>query len=251
MKCICKQCGKEFELSEAEISFYRKKNLHLPKRCKECRQENKQKQSGRMQGGRLREGGTLNTQPSYQGMPNQPDKRSRKWIYAWVALVVLLFAGGIGAWKLHRIFAELDAMIVSVSVDAPYSDRNQSADTADMEEPPITDAADAGQSPNIDAAEPDASGETAAKQYTFRNADLLEDHFQKHGVEMGFATAQDYQAAASAVVNHKNALHKLEAEDGDDVYYLEESNEFVIVSTDGFIRTYFCPEAGIAYYHKQ
>ena len=47
------------------------------------------------------------------------------------------------------------------------------------------------------------------------------------------------------------ALHKLEAEDGDDVYYLENTNEFVIVSTDGYIRTYFKPSRGMEYYNKQ
>ena len=46
-------------------------------------------------------------------------------------------------------------------------------------------------------------------------------------------------------------LHKIEAEDGDDVYYLESTNEFVIVSTDGYIRTYFKPEDGIEYYNRQ
>ena len=33
----CVQCGKKFELSEAEKDFYEEKNLSLPKRCKECR----------------------------------------------------------------------------------------------------------------------------------------------------------------------------------------------------------------------
>ena len=31
----------------------------------------------------------------------------------------------------------------------------------------------------------------------------------------------------------------IEAEDGDDVYYLESTREFVVVSRDGYIRTYY------------
>ena len=58
---------------------------------------------------------------------------------------------------------------------------------------------------------------------------------------MGFATPAEYEAAAAAVVNSPDALHKLEKEDGDDVYYIESTNEFVIVSTDGYIRTYYHP----------
>lgn len=86
---------------------------------------------------------------------------------------------------------------------------------------------------------------------SFRNEDLLMDHYEKHGKDMGFASPQEYAAAANAVVNNETSLHKLEAEDGDDVYYLEQSNEFVIVSTDGYIRTYFCPEDGLDYYNRQ
>lgn len=39
-------------------------------------------------------------------------------------------------------------------------------------------------------------------------------------------------------VKNSAALHKTEAEDGDGVYYLESTNELVIVSTDGYIRTF-------------
>jgi hypothetical protein len=88
-------------------------------------------------------------------------------------------------------------------------------------------------------------------QYTFRNEKLLKEHFEKHGIEMGFSSEAEYQQAASDVANDPEALHKLEKEDGDDVYYLEETNEFVVVSTDGFIRTYFCPDSGIKYFEKQ
>lgn len=37
MVLICKQCNHEFELTESEIEFYRRKNLHHPKRCSYCR----------------------------------------------------------------------------------------------------------------------------------------------------------------------------------------------------------------------
>ena len=42
MKRTCKQCGKEFFLSQSEIDFYKSKNLSIPKRCKGCREANKQ-----------------------------------------------------------------------------------------------------------------------------------------------------------------------------------------------------------------
>ncbi len=89
------------------------------------------------------------------------------------------------------------------------------------------------------------------KQYYFRSKKLLESHYEKHGIDMGFASKEEYEAAASAVVNNPDALHKTEKEDGDDIYYLEDTNEFVVVSTDGYLRTYFLPDAGKKYYDKQ
>lgn len=88
-------------------------------------------------------------------------------------------------------------------------------------------------------------------EYYFRNEDLLEQHYEKHGMEMGFESMEAYEEAASAVVNNPEALTKTEAEDGDYVYYVEETNEFVIVSQDGYIRTYFNPSAGIDYFNRQ
>ena len=98
---------------------------------------------------------------------------------------------------------------------------------------------------------PAVTPEPTEKVYTFRSDQLLEEHYQKHGVDMGFATKEDYAAAANVVIHSPEALHKLEAEDGDDVYYLEATNEFVIVSTDGYIRTYFCPNDGKDYFDRQ
>ena len=88
-------------------------------------------------------------------------------------------------------------------------------------------------------------------EYHFRNNALLTEHYNKHGKEMGFKSKEEYEKAASDVANSKEALHKKEKEDNDDVYYIEATNEFVIISTDGYIRTYFKPDSGIKYYNKQ
>lgn len=88
-------------------------------------------------------------------------------------------------------------------------------------------------------------------EYWFRTKKQRDQHYEKHGIEMGFASADDYRKAASDVVNDPTALHKTEKEDGDDVYYIEDTNEFVIVSKDGYLRTYFKPDKGKAYYDRQ
>lgn len=86
---------------------------------------------------------------------------------------------------------------------------------------------------------------------TFRNENLLESHYEKHGKDMGFVSSEEYEMAASDVVNNPESLHKTEKEDGDDVYYKEDTNEFVVVSTDGYIRTYFNPDSGKKYFDRQ
>ncbi len=88
-------------------------------------------------------------------------------------------------------------------------------------------------------------------EYNFRNEELLQSHYEKHGKEMGFSDAQAYEEAASDVVNNPKALHRIEEEDGDDVYYVESTNEFVVVAKDGYIRTYFEPSDGIDYFNRQ
>jgi hypothetical protein len=87
--------------------------------------------------------------------------------------------------------------------------------------------------------------------YTFRNNKLLSEHYDKHGIEMGFASKEDYEAAANLVIHHPDVLHKIEKEDGDTCFYLESANAFVVLSTDGYIRTFFCPDSGRKYYDKQ
>lgn len=85
MKRICKQCGTEFTLSESEIVFYRSKNLHLPKRCENCRRENKMKVGGEP---------AQQTVRPYHG---KKDNTMKKWVAA--AVICLLFAAVVGTLR--------------------------------------------------------------------------------------------------------------------------------------------------------
>ncbi len=88
-------------------------------------------------------------------------------------------------------------------------------------------------------------------QYTFRTKSQLDSHFEKHGHEMNASSAEEYLEMANRVIQSEDALHKLEKEDNDHIYYLVETNEFVVLSQDGYIRTYFLPSAGLDYYERQ
>ncbi len=93
--------------------------------------------------------------------------------------------------------------------------------------------------------------EVQITDHKFRSKKLLNDHYKKHGLEMGFESAEEYVENANRVISSPDVLYKLEEEDNDHVYYLEETNEFVVVSQDGYIRTYFNPSAGIDYFNRQ
>lgn len=96
-----------------------------------------------------------------------------------------------------------------------------------------------------------SNNHSSVTSYTFRNDEYLTEHFNKHGSEFSYATKEEYQQGANNVINSSKALHKKEAEDNDDIYYIEDTNEFVVLSTDGYIRTYFKPSGGIDYYNRQ
>ncbi len=216
MKRTCVQCGKEFELTNSEVDFYKKKNLSLPKRCQACREKNKQ-QNNKPQ---MRQSSSAVGSSSASGGSSPGSGKGIMKAVAGIMLLLVVF------------FLLRQTGILSDVKDNPSA---------------VAGLQTAGPTPEGTVTSPPE--ETTV--YTFRSEKLLLDHYKKHGIDMGFDSAEAYEAAANEVIHNPDALHKLEAEDGDDIYYLEETNEFVVVSTDGYIRTYFNPDKGIDYYNRQ
>lgn len=95
---------------------------------------------------------------------------------------------------------------------------------------------------------PDSASED---YYTFRYKSSLNEHYKKHKADTQTSSKEEYLYRANYVINNEDSLHKTEKEDGDDIYYLVKTNELVIVSPDGYIRTYFCPDNGREYFDRQ
>ena len=95
--------------------------------------------------------------------------------------------------------------------------------------------------------------EKAVQKYYFRSEKLFDSHYEKHGAEFGDITQDEYLDLANELINaeDENILHKTEKEDGDFLYYDTETNEFLVLSTDGYIRTFFKPSAGLDYWERQ
>jgi len=215
IKRNCKQCGKDFVLSDSEIKFFKDKNLDLPKRCSECRKENKNNSSSKNSNKNeninsnkndniKNKDGNSSTTIKNNINHNGKGKTFRNIIIAGLVLVVLLIG------KLFNI--ELNWTDIGTTLEN-------------------------GQSTNV--------------SFQFRNDQLLEDHFLKHGNEFGYTSKEEYVEGANEVIKSPDSKHKTEAEDRDEIYYNENKNEIVFVSTDGYIRTYFKPNDGINYFNRQ
>ncbi len=290
MKRICKQCGKEFTLTPSEMNFYRSKNLAFPKRCQDCRAQNKvQKQTETendaeetgMKSSEEAAAGSVQTEnKSVDVMEKsvQAEKKSADVPESTIQVKQPVEGADISreepvtnahpeVYKPQRERPEISkkwwvavaaVLVIAVAIIFPnFTKKSGSAGT--FETKGYTEAAAGGTvSSSENTADSKEAGSTASgdKQNTtvkvrFRNNKLLQQHYDKHGKGMGFASAVEYEKAAAAVVSNSKALHKKEAEDGDDIYYIKDTNEFVVVSKDGYIRTYFKPDDGINYYNRQ
>ena len=89
-------------------------------------------------------------------------------------------------------------------------------------------------------------------EYSFRSEKQYVDHFKKHGHEFGDITIEEYLQMANDLINSdSDTLHTKISKDGDYLFYDEETNEFLVLSDDGYIRTFFKPNARIDYYNRQ
>ncbi len=262
MKRTCVQCGNEFELTNSEVDFYKKKNLSLPKRCQACREKNKQ-QNGKTQ---MRQPSPAGGSRPASGSPSGSGKGIMTAVAGIMLLLVVFFflrqTGILSDVKdnpstvagLQTAGPTPEGTVTSPPEETTTPSSELAAGDVQTEQPSTTPEAAVTNPPEevtTPSPEPTAEAQPEEAVYTFRSEKLLLDHYKKHGIDMGFDSAEAYEAAANEVIHNPDALHKLEAEDGDDIYYLEETNEFVVVSTDGYIRTYFNPDKGIDYYNRQ
>lgn len=207
IKRKCKQCGKEFVLSDSEIKFFNDKNLELPKRCSECRKENKNNNKAyNIDSSKSEKINNNYKDNNYKNnnYKNKDNKKTFRNIIATGLVIVVLLLG-----KLFNI----DINWQEIRTNFGSQENNVSL--------------------------------------KFRNQTMWEEHFEKHGNEFGYKSKEEYLKGANEVINSLTSKHKIEAEDGDEIYYDEDNNEIVFVSTDGYIRTYFKPNDGINYYNRQ
>lgn len=88
--------------------------------------------------------------------------------------------------------------------------------------------------------------------YSFRTEELYDSHYEKHRNEFGDITKEEYLEMANSLINRQSdSVENKYDDDGDYMYYDISTNEFLVLSKDGYIRTFFKPSAGIDYWNRQ
>jgi len=82
-------------------------------------------------------------------------------------------------------------------------------------------------------------------------AGQLEQHFQKHGLAMGFANQVEYLRAAQALVRGGPGVETWQRADGDTLFFRAATGEFGVLSDRNILRTYFKPDDGPRYWARQ
>lgn len=197
-KCI--QCNKPFNISDSEIQFYESKNLSLPKRCKECREKNKNAGSS---------GKAKRPAQTYKSYYAKKDNSSA------LGVVILAVITAIVGFILKNNALAIGASLFTVVAIVKY----------------ILDLKNS----NVFIQE----FNTAPYKYTFYNTDSMVKHYVKHGDETNCSSMEDYLYKANLVIIDKGNLSKLQKKDGDQIYYNTKTKEIVVVAKAGYVRTYF------------
>jgi pyocin large subunit-like protein len=87
----------------------------------------------------------------------------------------------------------------------------------------------------------------------FRSRRLFEEHYSKHGGEFGNISQQEYLARAQALRDAPRGGAILEAVTPDGIVsrFDRRSGAFGAYNPDRTIRTFFIPNAGERYFHRQ
>ncbi len=75
-----------------------------------------------------------------------------------------------------------------------------------------------------------------SKTYIFKDFDQLVQQFETYGKAMGYDSEEEYLAAANEVIADPKSVHS--TKDGEESYERRQTGEQVILSADGYIRTF-------------
>lgn len=85
------------------------------------------------------------------------------------------------------------------------------------------------------------------------NSRTLQDHFNRHGSQMGCTTKESYAAHSVKFANNVDRANCVSfvAKNGSTYKYNTKTNTLAIITKDGYVVTYFKPAAGYDYYKAE
>ncbi|MEG0072476.1 MAG: hypothetical protein RR362_01215 [Raoultibacter sp.] len=91
------------------------------------------------------------------------------------------------------------------------------------------------------------------QRYRFASQEKFDQHYKKHGREFGDISQDEYLQKANDLIESSAPTVKTKSEktDGDTCYYDTATNEFLVLTKKGVIRTFFHPDDGIDYFNRQ
>ena len=222
MQRQCVQCGKEFTITTSEIKFYKSKNLALPKRCKECRQQN------RSAAGQNAAKQTVGTPAQTEAPGKKSAKKKSPFVVALTVIAILV--AGLFYWQGSKPSQPAEGESDTVSLSEKASEASSSGNEFYSH---ISDLGDVSEEPTVG----------------FKNKKLFDEHYSKHSSDTGSSSNEEYLKKANDLIKNPKALFKI-TKDGDTAYFLSDTNEFAIVSANGILRTYFVC-SGYDYFERQ
>ncbi|WP_342550457.1 SAR2788 family putative toxin [Lysinibacillus sp. FSL M8-0216] len=92
----------------------------------------------------------------------------------------------------------------------------------------------------------------AVRKLAFKSTDLLKEHYKKHGKEFGNISQSEYlELAQDLIGSDSDDVLSKKRSDGDRVFYNKSTNEFAVLGSDGYLKTFFKPKDGKKYYDRQ
>lgn len=93
----------------------------------------------------------------------------------------------------------------------------------------------------------------AIMQMTFESPELLTKHYEKHKEEFGDITEAEYLEKANQFYSEavSDDIEQITRSDGSSAKYKFSTNEFLVITKDGNIRTYFKPQKRGVYWEDE
>ena len=85
------------------------------------------------------------------------------------------------------------------------------------------------------------------------NSRTLQDHFNRHGSQIGCETKESYAAHSVSFANNVDRTNGVSFVDrnGSTYKYNVRTNTLAVITRDGYVITYFKPAAGYEYYKAE